>query len=63
MSQVSGERGEVHKEFLWGDPGERDYFEEPRVGGMIILRLIFERWDGGWTTLIWLRIGTGGGLL
>jgi hypothetical protein len=25
---------------------------------------IFRKWDGGaWTGLIWLRIGTGGGLL
>jgi hypothetical protein len=32
--------------------------------GRIILKLIFEKWDGGaWTESIWLRIGTGGGLL
>jgi hypothetical protein len=30
----------------------------------IIYRWIFKKWDGGaWTGLIWLRIGTGGGLL
>jgi hypothetical protein len=29
----------------------------------IILKWIFRRWDGVvWTGLIWLRIGTGGGL-
>jgi hypothetical protein len=25
--------------------------------------LIFKNWDGAWTGLSWLRIGTGGGLL
>jgi hypothetical protein len=34
------------------------------VDGRMILKLIFERLDGGtWTGLIWLRIGTGGWLL
>jgi hypothetical protein len=34
--------------------------------GIIILKWIFKKWDGGGggrTGLIWLRIGTGGGLL
>jgi hypothetical protein len=32
--------------------------------GEIILTWIFNKWDGGaWIGLIWLRIGTGGGLL
>jgi hypothetical protein len=31
---------------------------------MIILKWIFRKWDVEvWTGLIWLRIGTGGGLL
>jgi hypothetical protein len=29
----------------------------------IILKRIFNKWDEAWTGLIWLRIGTGGGLL
>jgi hypothetical protein len=30
----------------------------------IILKWILKKWDvGTWTGLIWLRIGTGGGLL
>jgi len=38
--------------------------EDPGVDGEIILRSIFGKWDGSaWTGLIWLRIGTGGGLL
>jgi hypothetical protein len=32
--------------------------------GRIILKRIVRKWDGeGWTGLIWLRIGTGGGHL
>jgi hypothetical protein len=33
------------------------------VDGRILLKLIFKKWDGAWTGLSWLRIGTGGGLL
>jgi hypothetical protein len=44
-------------------PEERDNFENPGVDGMIILRWVFRKWNGGaWAGLIWLRIGTGGGL-
>jgi hypothetical protein len=36
----------------------------PSINGRIILRWILRKWDvGAWTGLIWLRIGTGGGLL
>jgi hypothetical protein len=37
----------------------------PEVHEKIILKWIFEKWDGerAWTGTIWLRIGTGGGLL
>jgi hypothetical protein len=37
--------------------------EDPGLDGKIILRCIFKKWDGALTGLIWLRIGTGGGLL
>jgi hypothetical protein len=38
--------------------------EDLDVGGKMILRWILEKWDGVvWTELIWLRIGTSGGLL
>jgi hypothetical protein len=34
------------------------------VDWRIVLKWIFNNWDGGaWTEFIWLRIGTGGGFL
>jgi hypothetical protein len=47
-----------------GKPERRNHLEDPGVDETIILKWIFERLDGGTLTgLIWLRIGTGGGLL
>ena len=42
---------------------ERDYLKDPGIDGRITMKRIFKKWDGAWTGLIWLRIGTGGGLL
>jgi len=37
---------------------------DPGVDGMIILKWIFKKWSGeAWSELIWLRKGTGVGLL
>jgi hypothetical protein len=42
---------------------ERDHLEDSDLDGRIILRWVFWGGMGAWTGLIWLRIGTGGGLL
>jgi hypothetical protein len=58
---VQGVKEEVHTEFWWGNLKERDHMGDSGVDGRIILRWIFGKQDGGWTGLIWLRIGTGVG--
>ena len=43
---------------------ERDHLEDIGIDGKIILRWIFRKWGvEAWTGLMWLRMGTGGGLL
>ena len=37
--------------------------EHPGVDRRIVLKRIFEKWAGGMDWIIWLRIGTGDGLL
>jgi len=45
---------------LWRNLRERDHFQGLGIGRIIILKWIFRK---ALTGLIWLRIGTGGGLL
>ena len=47
-----------------GKPEGRNHLENPSVDGRIILKRIVRKWGMGTLTgLIWLRTGTGGGLL
>ena len=49
---------------LVGDLMERGHLEHPGIDVSIMLNWIFKKWDGkSWRELIWLRVGTGGGLL
>ena len=44
--------------FWWGNPRKRDNLEDTVIDGMIILKWIVKKWDGGALSgLIWLRIG------
>jgi hypothetical protein len=56
--------GEVHTGFWWGCLIEKDPLKGLGLNGRIILKWMFKKWDWEiWTGLLWLRIGTGGGLL
>jgi hypothetical protein len=53
----------VHRGFWWGNLRERP-LGKPILGGRIILKPIFQKFDGkAWTGLMWLRLATCGGLL
>jgi hypothetical protein len=41
-----GGREEMHTGFWWGTLKEGDHLEDPGVDGRIILKWIFEKWDG-----------------
>jgi hypothetical protein len=61
-STCDGEK--VHASFWWGSLREGDHLKDPDVDGKILLKWILEKWDGeAWNVIMWLRIGTGSGLL
>jgi hypothetical protein len=41
-------RGEVCKEYWWGNLTERDHFVDLGVFGKLLLRRIFRKWDVGY---------------
>jgi hypothetical protein len=49
--------------FWWESQKERDHYEDLDVGGRVVLRWIIEKYDVVPFEFIWLRIGTGSGLL
>jgi hypothetical protein len=56
-------REEVHTGLLWGNLRKRDHLEEPGVDDRILKMDLQDVVRGAWTGLIWLRIGTCGGLM
>jgi hypothetical protein len=56
-------KGEVHTGYCFGYFRAGEHLEDPSVVGRIILKWNLKTWNGAWTGLIWLRIGTGDGLL
>jgi hypothetical protein len=64
MMHVLGEH--KHIGCWWGNLRERDDLEDLFVDNRVILKWIFKKYDlggGVWLGLMWLRTGTGGGLL
>jgi hypothetical protein len=54
----------MHIGYWWESQKERVHWKHQDVGGWTILKWILERDDEMvWIGLIWLRIGTSGGLL
>jgi hypothetical protein len=54
----------MHIGYWWESQKVRDHWEDLDVGGWTILKWFLERSDGMVLIgLIWLRIGTNGGLL
>jgi hypothetical protein len=39
--------GEAHEGFCWENLREGDHLEDPGVDGRIMLKWIFEKWEGG----------------
>jgi hypothetical protein len=59
-----GEQSNAYRILVGKPEGKRDHWEDQDVGGWTILKWILERQNGMvWIGLIWLRIGTSGGLL
>jgi hypothetical protein len=47
-------RGEVCTGFWWENLRERDHWGEPGIGGRILLRRVFRKWDVG--SMDWIEL-------
>ena len=57
-------RGEVHTGVWWRNLTEGDHSKDPGIDGRMVLKWTVKNWErGAWIGSIWLKIGTGGGLL
>ena len=56
------ERKDAYRAFV-GKPEEKDHLEEPGVNGRILKMDLQDVLWGAGTGLIWLSLGTGGGLM
>jgi hypothetical protein len=67
MGEACSKHGEGRGAYriLVGRTKGRNHLEDPGIDGRIILKWTFKKWEEGveWTGLIWLRIGTDGGIL
>jgi len=58
------DRTEMHMQLWYANLKERGHLKDLGVGKRIILQHILQKYDWRmWTGLLWLRLGTGGGLL
>jgi hypothetical protein len=49
---------------VWcGNLREEDHLGDSGLNGRITLKWVLQKWDKAWIGSMWLRIGTGGGLL
>jgi hypothetical protein len=56
------DRKNAYRDYVGNAEGKK-YLQDLGLDGTIILKWIFKTWDGEtWSGLIWLRIGTSGGL-
>jgi hypothetical protein len=50
------ETGKVHTGHQLGTLRERDHLEHLGIGGRIILKCIFKKWDVGWGGMDWSAV-------
>jgi hypothetical protein len=53
----------VHTDFWWGILRERDDLKDLSIHGRVILKWIFNKWDGGMAGLMYGRVERGCKLL